>query len=112
MSKIDDNTRLMHMLDAAKRAERMAQQETRESLETDEKFSLAAVRLIEIIGEAASNVSFERKEEISNLPWPQIIGMRNRIVHAYFDVDYDVVWRTLTEDIPFLIYELEKVINS
>jgi uncharacterized protein with HEPN domain len=112
MTKIDDDIRLRHMLDAAKRAARMAQQETRESLETDEKFALAVVRLIEIMGEAANHVSAESQAKLSNLPWPQIVGMRNRIVHAYFDVDYDLVWRTLQDDIPFLIHELEKTISS
>ena len=89
----------------------MAREETRNSLETDEKFSLAVVRLLEIIGEAATHVSAESKAQLSTLPWPQIVGMRNRIVHAYFDVDYDVVWNTLQNDIPFLIRELETILD-
>ncbi|MEM1280738.1 MAG: HepT-like ribonuclease domain-containing protein [Cyanobacteria bacterium P01_H01_bin.152] len=82
MTKIDDDTHLRHMLDAATRAERMSREETRNSLETDEKFSLAIVRLLEIIGEAATHVSAESKAQLSTLPWPQIVGMRNRIVHV------------------------------
>lgn len=102
MSKIDDRTRLLHMLESCQKIVQYAQGETRQSLEDDEKLCLALVRLIEIIGEAASKVSPEKQAEIQQIPWRTIIGMRNRIVHAYFDIDYDIVWDTVTINIPKL----------
>jgi uncharacterized protein with HEPN domain len=110
MSKIDDRTRLQHMLESATTAVQLSAGETRTSLTTDIKLSLALVRLIEIAGEAANNVSLEKQAELSEIPWRQIVGMRNRIVHAYFDVDLDVVWHTVTEELPLLIVVLERVV--
>jgi uncharacterized protein with HEPN domain len=69
---------------------------------------LALVKEIEIIGEAASRLSLETRQQIPALPWTDIILMRNRLIHAYFDVDLDIVWKTFTDDLPPLIQELEK----
>jgi uncharacterized protein with HEPN domain len=98
------------MLESAKTAVQLSAGETQASLTTDIKLSLALVRLIEIVGEAANNVSLEKQAELSEIPWRQIVGMRNRIVHAYFDVDLDVVWHTVTEELPLLIAVLERAV--
>ena len=111
MSKIDDLTRLIHMLEAAQKINQYVQGETRDSLETDEKLALALVRLIEILGEAASKVSKERQAELTQIPWREVIGMRNRLVHAYFDIDYDIVWDTVTLNIPALMEALEDLLS-
>jgi uncharacterized protein with HEPN domain len=111
MTKLDDPTRLGHMLESARMAMQFIEGETRVSLETDKKLVLALVKLIEIVGEAANNVSLAKQAELPDIPWRQIIGMRNRIVHAYFDVDLDIVWRTVTEELPPLIAVLEKVVG-
>lgn len=107
---IDDPVRLRHMLDAASEAVSFAQNRTRSDLDTDRMLMLALVRCLEIIGEAASCITKERRDELPQIPWPQMIGMRNRIIHAYFDIRLDVVWRTVAEDLPLLIAELEKII--
>lgn len=112
MSKIDDSTRLQHMLEAATEACEMIANETRPSLDSDRKLSLALVRLIEIVGEAAASVSKAQQSQLLGIPWKSLIGMRNRIVHAYFDVDLDIVWRTVTEDLPPLINELERILSE
>lgn len=111
MSKIDDSTRLRHMLDAAREACTMIAGENREILNSDRKLSLALVRLIEIVGEAATNVSKEKQSSLIEIPWRDLVGMRNRIVHAYFDVNLDIVWQTITEDFPVLITMLEKTLE-
>ena len=111
MSKIDDLTRLIHMLEAAQKINQYVQGETRDSLETDEKLALALVRLIEILGEAASKVSKERQAELTQIPWREVIGMRNRLIHAYFDIDYDIVWDTVTLNIPALMEALEDLLS-
>ena len=70
----------------------------------------AMVRAIEIIGEAAANVSSECRERYPQIPWADIIGMRNRLVHAYFDVDLDILWNTATTKLEPLIEQLDKII--
>ncbi|WP_449417037.1 HepT-like ribonuclease domain-containing protein [Phormidium nigroviride] len=109
---IDNETRLRHMLDAAKEAISFAENRTRSDLDTDRMLTLSLVKSLEIIGEAAANITRERQAELPQLPWPQIIGMRNRLIHGYFDIKLDVVWKTLTDDLPPLIAELEKIIPS
>lgn len=86
--------------------------ESRESLDKDEKLALALVRLIEIIGEAAYKISREKQTDLPQIPWREVIGMRNRIVHAYFDIDLDIVWDTVTVNIPALAEELESVLSQ
>ncbi len=108
----DDRTRLQHMLDAAREACFFASGQTRESLDTDRKLALSLVRDIEIIGEAASRVSDECQNENPLVPWRNIVAMRNRLIHAYFDVDLDRVWDTVTEDLPPLITTLETSLSS
>ena len=103
MTKLDDDTRLRHMLDAAEQARSFMQGRTRDNLDTDSMLLLAVVKAVEIIGEAAAKISKERQSEISQLPWPQIISMRNRLTHAYFDIDTEVVWNTIIEALPPLI---------
>ena len=98
------------MLEAAKEACEMVIGESRETLNHDRKLALALVRLIEIVGEAAANVSKEKQLILINIPWRDVIGMRNRIVHAYFDVDLEIVWKTVIEDFPYLISKLEDVL--
>ena len=74
--------------------------------------SLALVRLLEIIGEAARGVSASLREKHPEVAWSQMSGMRDRLIHGYFDVNLDVVWRTVTEDLRPLIAELENIPNS
>lgn len=62
--------------------------------------TLALVKSIEIIGEATSKVTSETKAHYAQIPWPSIVAMRNRLIHAYFDVDLDRVWDTVTDDLP------------
>lgn len=107
---IDDPVRLRHMLDAAKEAVSFAQNRTRSDLDNDRMLVLSLVKSIEIIGEAASRITRDRQEELSQISWRQIIGMRNRLIHAYFQIDLDTVWDTVTEDLPVLIADLENII--
>lgn len=108
----DDSVRMHHMLDAAREAMSFAQNKSRKSLDTDRKLVLALIKSIEIIGEAAANVTKESQNKYSHIPWQNIIGMRNRLIHAYFDINLDILWKTITEDLPPLIAGLEKIIPS
>ena len=111
MSQQDDSARLHHMLDSAREAVGFVQGKGRDALDTDNKLALALVRLLEVIGEAAGKVSEETGNAHSEIPWPQVVGMRNRLIHAYFEVDHDEVWRTVQEDLPLLISHLEKFVK-
>ena len=105
-----DLIRLRHMLAAAKEALEFAAGKTRMDLEKDRLHMLAIIKSIEIIGEAASKVTETFKTEKSNIPWNDIINMRNRLIHAYFDVNLDIVWQTVKTDLPDLIKALEEII--
>ena len=100
------------MLDAAREAVAFLHDEPRDSLETDRKLLLALVKDIEIVGEAASRLSPECQQTYAQLPWPQIVGMRNRLIHAYFDIDTETVWKTVSDDLPPLIVELESILAA
>ncbi len=108
----DDLTRMRHMLDAAKEAAQSAQKRSRADLGRDRIWSLGLVKCVEVIGEAASRVGQETQEKHPQIPWSQIVAMRNRLVHAYFDLDLDQVWKAVTEDIPPLIETLEKILAA
>ena len=106
----DDEIRLRHVLDAASEAVDFIKGHRRVDLDTDRKLSLSLVRLLEIIGEAAKGVTMEFRGEHSELPWKRMIGMRDRLIHGYFDVNLDVVWETVTNDLPPLIDKLKKIV--
>jgi uncharacterized protein with HEPN domain len=108
----DDSIRLRHMLDAAREAESFSRSKTRKSLDSDRKLALALIRCIEIIGEAAAQISNESREALPQIPWSDIIAMRNRLIHAYFDINLDILWKTIIEDLPPLISELDKILDS
>jgi uncharacterized protein with HEPN domain len=100
------------MLDAAIEIQQYVRSATREDLNHDRRLVHSLVRPLEIIGEAASQVSEELRVSIPEIPWPIIIGMRNRLIHAYFSINLDTVWSTSTEDIPPLIAELDRLLGE
>ncbi|GAB6269384.1 MAG: DUF86 domain-containing protein [Smithella sp.] len=108
--KPDDKIRLQHMLDAAQEAVTFFNSLNGENIGNNRLVSYAIIRLIEVVGEAATQISKEYKNSHQELPWAQIVGMRNRIVHAYFDIDYSLVESTVKHDFPALIKQLEKLI--
>jgi uncharacterized protein with HEPN domain len=110
MSKHDDEVSLRHMLEHAREAAAMIVGKDRSDLDASRMLSLALVRLIEIIGEAANRVSKTRQKQLSQIPWPLIVGMRNRLIHGYVVVDLDIVWQTVTEELPSLITILEGIV--
>jgi uncharacterized protein with HEPN domain len=68
-------------------------------------------RCIEIIGEAAARVGSDARNRLPQIPWTQIVGARNRLVHAYFDLDLDQIWNTVTRDLPPLVVALEGILQ-
>jgi len=109
--KETDIFRLRHMLDASREALSFASGRRRIDLNDDRGLVLILVKEIEIIGEAASKVSEETRLQLPEIDWKAIVGMRNRLVHVYFDINYDILWTTVKYEIPELIRELEKVLE-
>lgn len=85
---------------------------TRKDLDVNRTVLSAVVRELEIIGEAANSIPESFRKKYPEIPWKQMIAMRNRLIHAYFDVDHDIVWITTNDYIPPLIQQLEIVLNS
>jgi uncharacterized protein with HEPN domain len=99
----EDAIRVRHMIDAAETTQAFIAGRQRADLDSDQMLLFALVRAVEIIGEAASRVTPETRAATPAVPWAAIVGMRNRLIHAYFDIDRDILWRTVTEEIPPLI---------
>jgi len=111
MSK-GDSIRLRHMLDAVGEAVAFAGGRERADLDRDRMLVLALIKDIEIIGEAAYQISAVTREQLSSIPWEDIVGMRHRLVHAYFDINLDILWKTVQEDLPPLIEDLGRIFQG
>ena len=105
-----DDAYLLDMLLAARDAVEFSSQITYPQFESSRLHRNAILKAVEIVGEAASRVSSGTRERQPDIPWSDIIGMRNRLVHAYFEVDDSLVWQTVQEDIPTLITQLERIV--
>jgi len=101
---------MRHMLDHAREAVNAVAGKTRADLGTERLLDLALMHLITIIGEAANRVPKDIRDKHSDIEWSLIVGMRNRLVHGYDSINYDVLWQTVTEDLPRLITTLEKIL--
>ena len=107
-----DRWRLQHMIEAAESTQKFISGRERADLGRDQMLVFAIVRAIEIIGEAASKISEETRISHPAIPWKAIIGMRNRLVHAYFDIDASIVWVAVIEEIPVLLGQLKTLAAS
>ena len=107
-----DRIRLRHMLEAAAEATAFIQDRVQRDLANDRILLLALVKEIEIIGEAATQLSEEFRESSPEIPWAKIKGMRNRLIHAYSEVNIDLVWSTVVSDLPNLVRSLETLLAS
>ncbi|NLF03265.1 MAG: DUF86 domain-containing protein [Anaerolineales bacterium] len=107
-----DEVRLRHMLDAGREALGYVQGRSRADLESDTMLARAVVRCLEIIGEAAARTSEATRSRYNQVPWAEMVGMRNSLIHAYFDIDLDTVWATLMDDLPPLIAKVEAILAA
>jgi len=107
-----DKPRLRHMLEAARQALSFISGRKRPDLDEDRMLTFAVLRCLEIVGEAAAKVSSDTRTRYGAIPWTDTVGMRNWLIHAYFDINLDRIWDTVTDDIPALITELEKILQA
>jgi uncharacterized protein with HEPN domain len=110
--KHDDLIRVQHMIDASTELLSFIENKKRNDLDNDRMLVLSVIKEIEIIGEAANKVSNELKEQFPDIPWSEIINMRNRLIHTYFDIDTEIVWSSITQDVPQLLTMLRILIDQ
>jgi len=112
MTRRNAKVRLLHMRDYAKQAVEMIRDRAREDVDADDMLRLALTHLVELVGEAASQIPPDIREQYPQIPWPKVIGMRHRLVHGYDKVDYDILWETITSNLPPLIETLERIVDG
>lgn len=106
----DDWVYLGHMLDITQKALDFTSGLEKEDYISDEPLRLALTHLIQMLGEAARQVSQASRERYPEIPWHEIVGMRHRIVHDYLNVDEDVVWEVVRQDLPSLAVALRNIV--
>ncbi|HYI62267.1 MAG TPA: HepT-like ribonuclease domain-containing protein [Acidimicrobiales bacterium] len=99
----DDDARLRHLIEAAETAMQFVEGRSRSDLDDDEMLRLALTKLVEIVGEAAKQVTGATRQDHPTVPWSAAARMRDRLVHHYFDIDLDVLWSTVMIDLPALL---------
>jgi uncharacterized protein with HEPN domain len=105
---LNDRERLKHMLEAGRDAVQIAQGRQRSDLDTDIMLRHALAHCVEVVGEAAARVTDLGRSRVPDLPWPRMVGMRHILVHSYYQIDHDAVWRVVIEHIPGMITLLEQ----
>ncbi len=112
MARHDDRVTLQQMRDNTRKALTLAESRTRAYLDEDWVAALALVQLLQIIGEAARRLSESLRQRHPQVPWAQIIGLRNRLIHGYDTVDLDRLWEVLRSDLPRLDTELDRILET
>ena len=105
----DDRWRLSHRVEAIESAQQFIRGRSRADLDSDRMLLLALTRAVEITGEAASKVTDAGRAELPAVPWQQIVGMRNRLIHAYFDINRNILWDTVILALPPLLAQLKTI---
>lgn len=108
MAQHDDGVLLSHMLRAAQAVLRFTHGKIRQDLHEDELLLAGVIQKLEVIGEPASRVSEQTRQAMADVPWRKVVDMRNRLIHGYFSVDPDIVWATVTRNIPELVRLLDR----
>lgn len=108
MTRRDPRVTLALLLDHAREAVAISRSRVRGDLDGDRLFALAAVRLLEMIGEGVTRLPEDVRERHPDVPWREMVALRNRLIHGYDDVDHDIVWRILSDELPALVERLER----
>ena len=112
MSRRSDRVSLVDMLIYAKEAVALSSETSLDDVKEDRVIQLALQKLVEIVGEAGNRVSEDTQRKYTEIPWPEIIGLRNRLIHGYDDVNLDILWKIIQDDLPPLIEQLRPVVGE
>jgi uncharacterized protein with HEPN domain len=112
MASDEDIVRVKHMLDYAREAVELSHGRSRADLDADRLYNLAMTRLVEVIGESAARISSATQQLHSEIPWPQVIAARNRLIHGYDQINFDILWDIIELDLPPLIFQLERIVSA
>lgn len=110
--KIPDKIRLLHILEAIQHIEKFSSNKTKEDFHNDLMYRFSVERQLEIIGEAANNISSPIQELHSDVPWQKIISFRNFLAHEYFGLDLELVWGIITDNLPQLKEDIQKILKD
>ncbi|HEU4881592.1 MAG TPA: DUF86 domain-containing protein [Longimicrobium sp.] len=108
----EDEIRILHIVEACEAVLRYVSGQRQEDLQADDMRARAVIQAIGVIGEAAAHLSAGFQTQHADIPWPKIVGMRNRLVHAYFDIDYKRLWDTATSDVPALLARMKSLLGN
>lgn len=103
---------LADILDAVDKADEFTSGMSREQFLGDQRTIFAVVRALEIIGEAAKRVPAEARRRCPEIPWSEVAGIRDKLIHEYFGVDLEVVWKTVQEDLPMLRSSVQRLLDE
>jgi uncharacterized protein with HEPN domain len=110
--KKDDTVYLRHIIDAFLQIERYTNGVTYEEFLSNSLLQDAVIRQLEVMGEAARNLSADLQNEYPAIPWRQMISLRNRMIHAYFNVNLQIIWEIIQGDIPNLKQDMMRVLET
>jgi uncharacterized protein with HEPN domain len=109
---VEDKASLYDALAAAKKIERFVQDVDWDGFQANDEKSSAVYGQLVILGEACTRISSELRVRYGDVPWRQIIGMRNRIIHGYDEVNWEIVWQVATEHVPLVIVQLSDILEG
>ena len=110
--KKDDSVYLHHIIDAFVLIERYVDNVSHEEFLRNRLLQDGVIRQLEVMGEAARNLSEDLRSERPQIPWRQMIGLRNRMIHAYFNVDLQIIWEIVQGDIPDLKQKMKQILDA
>ncbi len=112
MTQHDDHIRVRHMLEYAYKAIKFNVDRSRDDLDANEMLALSTIHCIEVIGEAANTISDNLKDRYPEMPWSLASGTRNRLVHGYDNINLDIIWTIVKQDLPTLVTQLELILEK